>query len=90
MRGQAGTPAITWPVIDTGNLGGCARCQHRAALPNAAAADVASQEHPESYGPGSRSRDSSRSFTGKSAAAFLFFLFFAIFGTSDVQRIQVW
>lgn len=47
MRGQAGTPAITWPVIDTGNLGGCVRCQHIAALPNAAAADVASQERRE-------------------------------------------
>lgn len=47
MRGQAGTPAITWPVIDTGNLGGRVRCQHTAALPNAAAADVASQERRE-------------------------------------------
>lgn len=45
MRGQAGTPAITWPVTDTSNLGGCVRRQHTAALPNAAAADDASQEH---------------------------------------------
>lgn len=45
MRGQAGTPAITWPVIDTGQPEGAVPDVNteRPSLPDAAAADVASQ-----------------------------------------------
>lgn len=96
MRGQAGTPAITWPVIDTGNLGGRVRCQHTAALPNVAAADVASQERRELWPRlrGHVTQPASRPLHKKvgSCGSFLSFFCFpvAIFKTSLAQRIQVW
>lgn len=76
MRGQTGTRAITWPVIDTGNLGGLREMSTRGRPPYCSST--------ESYGRGSGSRDSSRSFARKSAAAllllllFLFFIFFLL------------